>query len=282
LTEIDETRQTFSLQKWVLLPLLIIATIICGYFALPTTRTVAVTVPKIKIKNQLATKGIEAIQCGDRVLGKNPALSDDDRKLFGQEPTKGTHYEYSFVLPKDNGTLTFISLLRPHDWLDGNELVSEYETQDESGEAEHGLCIWLELPEVGVVGWAQLISIDDDFEIKSGVGNVVTGRFVHVSDKVIDLKIEGQTPIGCTDNHPFWSVDRQGYINAGELREGEQVLLYSGETKRVEQKLPRPGPEVVYNIEVFGEHVYHVTSDGVLVHNAYILYSAIIWFFSKV
>jgi hypothetical protein len=275
LCEIDETKRTFSLQKWVLVPLLIIATIICGYFALPTTRTVAVSVPKIEIKNQLVTKGIDEIQCGDRVLGKNPVLSDEDRKLFGPEPTKETHYEYSFALPKEDGTVTFITLLRQHDWLDGeNELLSEYETQTESGESERGLCVWLELPEVGVVGWAQLLSINEDFEIKSGNGNVVTGKFIHVSNKVIDLKIEGQAPIGCTDNHPFWSVDRQDYIKAGELREGEQVLLYSGETKRVEQKLPRPGPEIVYNIEVFGEHVYHITNKGILVHNTYKGHSA--------
>ena len=50
--------------------------------------------------------------------------------------------------------------------------------------------------------------------------------------------------------------------------EGERLLLYSGETKRVVQKLPRPGPQVVYNLEIYGEHVYHVTADGVLVHNA--------------
>ncbi|MBQ9812162.1 MAG: hypothetical protein IJM54_02505, partial [Thermoguttaceae bacterium] len=72
---------------------------------------------------------------------------------------------------------------------------------------------------------------------------------------------------GCTDNHPFWSVDRQDFIPAGELIEGERLLLYNGESKRVVQKLPRPGPQVVYNLEIYGEHVYHVTADGVLVHN---------------
>jgi hypothetical protein len=67
--------------------------------------------------------------------------------------------------------------------------------------------------------------------------------------------------------HPFWSVDRQDYISAGELVPNERVLLYNGDTKRVINKLSRPGPEFVYNLEVFGEHVYHVTTDGVLVHN---------------
>jgi hypothetical protein len=39
--EIDEAEQSFSLRKWILLPLLIIVTIICGYFALPTIKTIA-------------------------------------------------------------------------------------------------------------------------------------------------------------------------------------------------------------------------------------------------
>jgi len=63
-------------------------------------------------------------------------------------------------------------------------------------------------------------------------------------------------------------VDRQDFVEAGELLEGEQVRLYNGETKRVVQKLPRPGPEIVYNLEVYAEHVYHVTQDGILVHNS--------------
>jgi hypothetical protein len=200
-------------------------------------------------------------------------LSEEDRKLFGQEPTQATHYEYLFALPRDDETLTYITLLRPRDWLEsfeGSESILEFETQTDTGESEGGICVWLDIPEMGTIGWAQLLSINDDFEIKSGNGNVVTGKFIHTSNNVLDLKIEGQdAPIGCTDNHPFWSVDRQDYVKAGELREGEKVLLYSGETKRVEQKLPRPGPELVYNIEVFGEHVYHVTNDGILVHNAY-------------
>ena len=31
---------------------------------------------------------------------------------------------------------------------------------------------------------------------------------------------------------------------------------------------PAPGPVTVYNLEVHGSHVYHVTRAGVLVHNA--------------
>jgi hypothetical protein len=128
--------------------------------------------------------------------------------------------------------------------------------------------IWLELPEMGVLGWATLTDVDENVAIQPGSGAVVTGTFAHISDAVIDLQIEGQPkPIGCTTTHPFWSVDRQDFVEAGRLQQGERVQLYNGETKRVVQKLPRPGPVNVYNLEVYAEHVYRATPDGVLTHN---------------
>jgi hypothetical protein len=68
LCEIDETKNQFSLRKLILLPLLIIATIICGYFALPTTRTVAVTKSVEQIRSGYVTKSIEDIKIGDEVF----------------------------------------------------------------------------------------------------------------------------------------------------------------------------------------------------------------------
>jgi len=265
----NSCEKTWSFLRPVLATILFSFAILCGYLALPTTKSVAVSTPTVttQTETKLITKSIETVQVGERVLGKNPVLSEEDRKLFGIEPTQETHYEYFFALPKEDETITFITLLRPRNWLEQDDFVREFEVPIESGEMKRGLCVWLELPEMGTVGWAQLLSVNDEFEIKSGKGNVVTGRFAHLANNVIDLKIEGQEPIGCTDNHPFWSVDRQEYIDAGQLRDGERILLYSGETKRVEQKLARPGSEIVYNIEVFGEHVYHVGKDGILVHN---------------
>jgi hypothetical protein len=70
-----------------------------------------------------------------------------------------------------------------------------------------------------------------------------------------------------TDNHPFWSVTRQEFIEAGKLQQGEKLQLYNGQAAKVIQILPRPGPEQVHNLEVMNEHVYRVTLAGVLVHN---------------
>ena len=177
--------------------------------------------------------------------------------------------------------------MRPVDWLDYERVHLRRKTDGKVlGELDFAVAdilasgasvdfppaydveIWLELPEMGVLGWATLTDVDENVAIQPGPGAVVTGTFAHVSDAVIDLQIEGQPkPIGCTTTHPFWSVDRQDFVEAGCLQQGERVQLYSGETKRVVQKLPRPGPVNVYNLEVYAEHVYHVTPDGVLTHN---------------
>jgi hypothetical protein len=74
--------------------------------------------------------------------------------------------------------------------------------------------------------------------------------------------------IGVTGNHPIWPEDRHGYVAAMDLRVGERLKNLSGDTVWVQQKLPRPGPTPVYNLEVQDEHVYYVGASGVLAHNS--------------
>jgi hypothetical protein len=117
-------------------------------------------------------------------------------------------------------------------------------------------------------GLAKVVNIEPCPPIKKGRGNVITGTFHHEAANTIDLYVEGLAkPIGCTDNHPFWSVTRNEFIEAGKLLRGEQLQLHNGQTAKVVQILPRPGPERVHNLEVLNEHVYRVTERGILVHN---------------
>ncbi len=74
--------------------------------------------------------------------------------------------------------------------------------------------------------------------------------------------------IGVTGNHPIWSQDRHDYVAAMDLRIGERLKNLSGDIHWVQQKLPRPGPTPVYNLEVQDEHVYYVGASGVLAHNS--------------
>jgi hypothetical protein len=68
-----------------------------------------------------------------------------------------------------------------------------------------------------------------------------------------------------TANHPYWSVDRQDFTPAGQLRVGETVDTLSG-TAHVAAARSYRYTGTVYNLETT-EHVYLVGSGGTLVHN---------------
>lgn len=134
-----------------------------------------------------------------------------------------------------------------------------------------GLTVDIDLPEMGAVGTAMVSAIQPCPPVKSSAGQVVTATFAHPPTRqVLDVVFEGESDaIGVTDNHLFWSEDRQAFVAIGQMESGERVVTFHGDTKRIESRLPRPGPQLVYNLEVYGEHVYFVGQQGLLVHNAY-------------
>lgn len=72
-----------------------------------------------------------------------------------------------------------------------------------------------------------------------------------------------------TETHPFY-VKNQGFIKAGELIVGDELLDVNGNVLLVENfdvELTEE-PVKVYNFEVEDFHTYHVGRLGVLVHNA--------------
>ncbi|MCX7424706.1 MAG: polymorphic toxin-type HINT domain-containing protein [Planctomycetia bacterium] len=160
--------------------------------------------------------------------------------------------------PLDGGRLD-VALLRPVEWL-------------EDCEAAPGATVYLELPELGAEGPVEVLAVEPCPPIRpapSPDSRLVTGTFAHGSGEVLDVSIEGLAePIGCTANHPFWSEDRQAFIPAGALRPGETLRTATGDLRHVVQIARRRTSEPVYNLEVDGEHVYYVSSTGVLVHNS--------------
>ena len=72
-----------------------------------------------------------------------------------------------------------------------------------------------------------------------------------------------------TVDHPFY-VKNQGFVKAGELIVGDELLDVSGNVLLVENfdvELTEE-PTKVYNFQVEVFHTYHVGELGVLVHNA--------------
>ncbi|MDR2437815.1 MAG: HINT domain-containing protein, partial [Planctomycetaceae bacterium] len=163
---------------------------------------------------------------------------------------------------KSDGKRLDITLLRPLNWISESQ-------------ADIGTTIFLDLPELGAQGFVKVRNIEHCPPIKSGKGNVITGTFHHEAANTIDLYVEGLSkPIGSTDNHPFWSVTRNEFVEAGKLQPDEELHLHNGQTAKVIQILPRPGPKQVHNLEVMNEHVYRVSDQGILVHNNYVYKNA--------
>lgn len=198
------------------------------------------------------TRAIESIRVGERVVGD--AIRGDGENEFG-DVDPATWRKLSLRAPRADGTVSHVELLRPVWWL------------AERGAAV-GKTVHLDVRECSILGDAEVLSIAPCPPLAEGNGRVVTGTFRHPAAAIIDVHVDGLTaPIGTTPNHRFWSEDRQDYVAAGELQPGERVRTLAG-LSRVDRIVPRDRPEVVYNLEIQVDHVYHVGGSGVLVHNA--------------
>ena len=125
---------------------------------------------------------------------------------------------------------------------------------------------------MGLDGPAQVVAIEPCPEIEpdDGTGrNVVTGTMAHPGDNILYLDITGlDESLGVTDTHPIWSETRQDFVVAGQLEVGEQFRTLTGESATLTKIHPHRGPpEMVFNLEVDGQHVYSVAGNGLLVHN---------------
>jgi hypothetical protein len=201
----------------------------------------------------LDTQRIDTIQLGTRLRGRNPIREEVELV----EPDPATWRKISLYMTKESGLGLWIELLRPLAWIEAHE-------------AEPGGSIYLDMHEMGAVGDAKVMDIGPCPAIQPGDGGaVVTGRFKHEADAnsgVVHLELEDQIePTGVTDNHPYWSVDRQEFIPVGQLHVGELVDTIYG-LKRVVSVTPIDHNGFLYNLETT-EHVYRVGSLGTLVHN---------------
>lgn len=234
-----------------------------GYFAIralgegdahPAPATPAAMHPVALKSQQPWTKPIDQIRVGERVLGRNPLRDEVDSIL--EEPNPRSWRRLTLAMEKPDRGLLEIELLRSLAWI-------------ESKQVRVGGTVWLFLPELDAEGDANVLAIDPCPPINPGQGRVVIGTFAHpVSDNLLNLFVEGaDEPIGVTDGHLVWSKTQGRYVPAGELQVDEEVLTFRGDALRVVSVLPRPGPARVYNLEVQSEHVYHVSSLGILAHN---------------
>jgi hypothetical protein len=211
--------------------------------------------PDVRFINGVPFRPIENYEPCDRVLGENPLLTAKDRAGFGREPDPMTWKLLYVLAPKVDGSWAETKMVQPPEWL-------------EEHKPEVGKTVPISVPECGIAGMAEVLSIGPCRPVKPGKGPVVLATFRHHVASTVNVYISGVAePVGCTGNHPFWSVDRQGFVRADELREGERLDGF-GPDARVERVALDGQPQEVFSILVQGEHVYRVSEAGVLVHNA--------------
>ena len=199
-------------------------------------------------------QAIETIRVGQKVWlpGVNPSGERDVR--FGETIDASQWRKMTLRAPKGSGNDAQVEMLRPKWWLDERDV-------------KVGGKVDIEVPECGIDGLADVLSVDACPPIREGPGRTVTATFHHQSSAVIDVAIEGlEKPIGTTANHPFWSETKQEFVRADKLKPGELVRTSSG-TSAVKSIFARGPPEPVFNLEVHVDHMYCVHHQGVLVHN---------------
>jgi colicin D/pretoxin HINT domain-containing protein len=181
------------------------------------------------------------------------------RSIDGEAITPEGWRAVNLECATDNGNPMRVELLRPLWWLEENEIAV--------GADHHLVMPELNVDEVGQVTAIGPCTVDSSNTPKGH--SLVTGRFITEKVPVLDLVFEGkeQAAVGATDSHPFWSVDRQDWIHAGDLEVGEQVKTADGETLALKSAARRPGLHTVINLEVQEDHVYYVSDSAILVHN---------------
>ncbi|EDL62243.1 hypothetical protein PM8797T_27984 [Gimesia maris DSM 8797] len=201
---------------------------------------------------QVMTTPIQQIRPGMRVVGRNPLRIQTEPVI---DPTPEGWRLLSVRMRKPDGSYFEAELLRPLNWISRHR-------------AQPGSMIELTMPEMHVVGAAEVLSVSACPPSDPGDGPVVISTFKNTADNVLNIYVEGETePIGVTAGHPIWSEDRQAFIHSEKLQPGERLRSAVGKTVRITSIEIRAGPEPVYNLEVAGEHVYSVTGSGLLVHN---------------
>jgi len=189
---------------------------------------------------------IEQLQLGDRVEAGNDRCVNEHI-----EPDAQT-LRLDIPNPAQPQDIVHVELVRQRSWLAEQGLSS--------GQA------WLELPEVGVSGWARVVGIGPAPKEKPGRGCLVLMRVRHVASEVLKLRLAAaQDVIEVTPPHPLY-VEGHGWTPAAELQPGMKLRSDNGPVsiEAVEKATPN---QYVYNIEVGLEHTYRVSNAHIWAHN---------------
>jgi len=211
-----------------------------------------------------ASVAIERIRVGQRVVAENPDPASSARTA---------------LVEVDAATWRLLRLRAEERWADGTLDVIEAETlQPPDWLQQHGaqpgsrVPLPLDLVEMGLPETLQARVVANEAcpPIPPGPGCVVLTTVNHLNPNLYALTLENsqghQETVRPTGLHKFYSADRQSWVNTQDLKQGEPLRGLSG-WLRVVRCVRVAGVHRVYNMTVAGEHVFHVSSLGLLSHN---------------
>ncbi|MGW6447713.1 polymorphic toxin-type HINT domain-containing protein [Lentzea sp. NPDC055074] len=102
------------------------------------------------------------------------------------------------------------------------------------------------------------------------VGSIISGSDLK---QMVSITVGDDTRSGsveATGNHPFWVVERQQWVDAGDIKPGEHLQEPDSKPAKVVDVRSYTQVMQVYNLTVEGLHTYYVVAGDipVLVHNA--------------
>ena len=152
---IDSPPQTTRLARYCL-PAFLALGLLCLFFAKPEPRPIdraTATVASVH-KPKYETVNIEDLRLFWRVLANNPQVTYEERASF-VDPDSGTWRFIYLQMQKADGSQVQIELARALAWL-------------EEHKAEVGGTIYLDMPEVGAQGDAQVLAIEPCAALRTG------------------------------------------------------------------------------------------------------------------
>jgi RHS repeat-associated protein len=222
-------------------------------------------VSSIAAESGSATRPIESLRVGKRVVSRNP---DSQHPMADGETAVDPRTWRDLVLraelhgPDNETDSVEVETLQPPEWV-----------------AEHGASKGAIVPlpfdviEMGLPGEIQATVVDNQPcpPIQPGEGRVILSTVSHVSNRVGSLTLEDepghQETIRPTAFHKFYREPDGKWVSLVDLRSGDVIRGERGALRVVAASVDNFS-ERVYNITVEGEHVYFVSSLGALAHNA--------------
>jgi hypothetical protein len=251
--------------SWWLALCLMLAALFAGKASLPppTVLSSARSSPTLGTITRVS-QNIENVRVGQRVVAHNPNPESSARTAhLVDDPSSWRRLRLQVEELWRDGTVNVIEVetLQPPEWI-----------EEHGAKAGAAVPLPFDLLEMGLPDTlrARVLANEPCPVIAPGLGCVVLTTVNRLNSDLYELTLADrqghQEMVRPTGLHKFYSADRQRWVNTRELREGERLRGIDGWLRLVHRSR-LPGVHRVYNITVSGEHVFHVSSLGLLSHN---------------